>query len=33
MKRVYSRPRDEDGSIIVAMMVIFVATGLIVSVV
>jgi hypothetical protein len=33
MMRVYSRPRDEDGSIIVAMMVIFVATALIVSVV
>jgi hypothetical protein len=33
MTRVYSRSRDEDGSIIVAMMVIFVATALIVSVV
>jgi hypothetical protein len=33
MMRVYSRPRNEDGSIIVAMMVIFVATALIVSVV
>jgi hypothetical protein len=33
MTRVYSRSRDERGSLVIAMMVIFVATGLIVSVV
>ena len=33
MRRLHSKPHDERGSIVIAMMVIFVATGLIVGVV